>query len=108
MEEVKKVYYSMKEVSADTGLPASTLRFWEKQFTDLSPRKDAHGNRYYSEQDISLLKRIQYIRDELKITRIEAIKAALESRVDDKDYRPRVYEILQRVRQTLVDIRANL
>ena len=72
--EPKKVYYSLSEVMALTELPAATIRYWEQRFSELSPRKDGHGNRYYTEQDLSLIKQIRYIRDELKITRIEAIQ----------------------------------
>ena len=69
-----KIYYSLKETEQETGVPASTLRFWEKQFDELNPRKDGHGNRYYTRENIEVIKRIRYIRDELKITRIEAIR----------------------------------
>lgn len=64
-------FYSIREVMERTGLPASTLRYWESQFSQLSPRKDGHGNRYYQLSDVELIGRIKYIRDELKITRIE-------------------------------------
>ena len=47
-----KVYYSIREVRQLTELPAATLRYWEQQFDQLSPYKDEHGNRYYSEKDI--------------------------------------------------------
>jgi len=108
MDEVKKIFYSIQEVQAMTGLPASTLRYWEQQFEGLNPRKDGHGNRYYSEQDIALIKQIQYIRDEMKITRIEAIRNRLKQDSHPIDQRQRATEILLRIRQTLMDIRSNL
>ena len=75
--EVGKVYYSMREVTQMTGLPASTLRFWEKNFPQIDPRKDGHGNRYYSAEEVDVIKRIQYMRDQLQITRLVAIRAEL-------------------------------
>ena len=66
--DMEKIYYSIQEVKEMTNLPTSTLRYWEAQFKQLSPRKDKHGNRYYNQQDIELIKQIKYIRDELKIT----------------------------------------
>jgi DNA-binding transcriptional MerR regulator len=71
MAEIEKVYYSLRETEQETGVPATTLRYWEKQFDELNPRKDGHGNRYYTRADQEIIKRIKYIRDELKITRIE-------------------------------------
>lgn len=100
-----KLYYSLRETELETGVPASTLRYWEKQFPNLSPRKDGHGNRYYTREDQELIKRIKYIRDELKITRIEAIRKELTSNSKHSDERQSALEILQRVREELCEIR---
>lgn len=108
MEETNKIYYSLKETCEITGLPSSTLHFWEKSFPNLSPRKDGHNNRYYTSTDIELIKRIKYIRDELQITRIEAIKKELSNNSKDSDAKQRATEILLRVRKELSDIRSNI
>lgn len=105
MAEIEKIYYSLRETETETGVPASTLRYWEKQFDGLDPRKDGHGNRYYTRADQDLIKRIKYIRDELKITRIEAIRKELQSNTKRSDERQSAIEILQRVREELVEIR---
>lgn len=101
-----KIYYSIKEVSELTGLPFSNLRYWEEQFDQLNPRKDGHKNRYYTKEDIAFIKRIKYIRDELKITRIDAIRRELKSENRQVDVRLRAAETLQRIRQELVEIRS--
>lgn len=103
-----KVYYSIAEVRQLTELPSATLRYWEQQFEQLSPYKDEHGNRYYTEKDIALIKQIKYIRDELHITRIQAIKNELTSNNKQIDIRQKTSEILQRVRKELTEIRAKI
>lgn len=103
-----KVYYSMAEVKQMLNLPASTLRYWEDQFSQLSPRKDEHGNRYYTEYDIELIKQIKYLRDELHIVRIAAIKNELNNKKKQIDVRQKASEILQQVRAELMEIRAKL
>ena len=103
-----KVYYSIAEVRELTTLPSATLRYWEQQFEQLSPYKDEHGNRYYTEKDIALIKQIKYLRDEMHITRIEAIRQELKQGKREIDFRQRAAEILQRVRAELVDIRKHL
>lgn len=103
-----KVYYSIAEVRKETDLPASTLRYWEDQFEQLAPYKDNSGNRYYTLKDIELIKQIKYIRNELHITRIQAIKNQLLNDSKKIDMRQRVSEILQQIRTELVEIRANL
>lgn len=99
-------FYSIREVMERTGLPASTLRYWESQFSQLRPRKDGHGNRYYQLSDVELIGRIKYIRDELKITRIEAIRHELETDNKQSDNKQRATAILERLRQDLIDLRS--
>lgn len=94
----------MREVIDATGIEAPTLRYWEKQFEQLSPRKDGHGNRYYTAEDIALIKRIRFIRDEMKITRIEAIRNELQTTERQTDVRSEAVERLTRIRRKLVDL----
>lgn len=104
MAESKR-YYSMRDTIAETGIPASTLRYWEQQFEQLNPRKDRHGNRYYTAEDQELVKRIKYIRDELHITRIDAIRRELSSNAKHSDERQSALDILLRVKEELCEIR---
>lgn len=105
MAETGKIYYSLRETEAETGVPASTLRYWEKEFNELSPRKDGHGNRYYTREEQEIIKRIKYIRDELKITRIEAIRKELRANDKHSDERQAALEILLRIKEELCEIR---
>ena len=101
----EKIYYSIRETEQETGVPATTLRYWEKQFEQLSPRKDGHGNRYYTREEQELIKRIKYIRDELHITRIEAIRKELKANGKHSDERQAALDILLRVKAELCEIR---
>ena len=105
MLNTDKQYYSLRETETETGIPASTLRYWEKMFDELSPRKDGHGNRYYTREDQDVIKRIKYIRDELHITRIEAIRRELRSNTKHSDERQAALDILLRVKEELCEIR---
>lgn len=57
----EKIYYSMGETCEIFNLPASTLRFWEKEFDVLKPRKNKKGDRFFSKNDISLIRTIHYL-----------------------------------------------
>jgi len=100
----ERIYFSMRETIEATGLEAPTLRYWETQFAQLSPRKDGHGNRYYTADDIELIKRIRFIRDEMKITRIEAIRHELEVGDRRSDVLSKAVERLERIRHKLEDL----
>ncbi len=64
----KKLYYSISEVARMTGLEAYVLRYWEKEFPALKPKKNRGGNRLYTVEDIELVNRIQHLRHTEKLT----------------------------------------
>ena len=52
---IKKLYYSIREVSELTGVESHVLRFWEKEFSQLNPRRGRSGNRAYTERNIKVI-----------------------------------------------------
>jgi len=57
----EKLYYSISEVARMTRLEAYVLRFWEKEFPMLKPRKNRGGNRIYQKSDIEMVNRIKHL-----------------------------------------------
>ena len=53
--DIKKLYYSISEVSTITGLKQYVLRYWETEFTQLKPSKNRAGNRIYRSHDIDVI-----------------------------------------------------
>ena len=61
----KNDLFTIKQVSTLTDLPSSTLRFWEKKFSEfLTPIRTKGGQRRYRGDNISLIKRIKNLREE--------------------------------------------
>ena len=58
-KEVKKLYYSIGEVSEITELKQYVLRYWESEFSQLRPAKNSAGNRNYRKADIDLINEIK-------------------------------------------------
>ncbi len=56
---IKKLYYSISEVSEITNLKAYVLRYWETEFTQLNPLKNRAGNRTYRQKDIDIILNIK-------------------------------------------------
>jgi DNA-binding transcriptional MerR regulator len=56
-----KLYYSISEVARMTRLEAYVLRFWEKEFPMLKPKKNRGGNRMYQKHDIELINQIRQL-----------------------------------------------
>lgn len=63
---MKKLYYSIGEVSDITEVEAHVLRYWETVFDDLSPQKNKAGNRTYKEEDIETILRLKELIQEKK------------------------------------------
>ena len=64
----ERLYYSISEVARITGLEPYVLRYWEKEFPILKPKKNRGGNRIYTERDIELVNRIKHLRSKEKLT----------------------------------------
>lgn len=56
-----KLYYSIGEVSKAFDVNASLIRYWEKEFPIIKPKKNKKGNRYFTPEDIKNLKIIYHL-----------------------------------------------
>ena len=73
---LKKLYYSISEVSKLTDLEQYILRYWETEFEQLKPSKNRAGNRIYTNKDIKMILLIKNLLREEKYT-IEGAKKIL-------------------------------
>ncbi|MBD3290125.1 MerR family transcriptional regulator [candidate division KSB1 bacterium] len=80
---IKKLYYSISEVSKLTSLKAYVLRYWETEFSELRPAKNRAGNRIYRLNDIKLIFYIKKLLYEEKFT-IEGARQKLKSVLKEK------------------------
>lgn len=71
---MKKLYYSIGEVSDISGVETHVLRYWETIFKQLSPRKNKAGNRTYREQDITLILKLKELIQDKKYSTAGAQK----------------------------------
>lgn len=60
-QSIKKLYYSISEVSEITSLKPYVLRYWETEFKQLAPPKNRAGNRTYRQKDIELIQRLKQL-----------------------------------------------
>ena len=108
-KQIKKLYYSIGEVSEITSLKPYVLRYWETEFKQLSPPKNRAGNRTYRQKDIDtilLIKDLLYSRKftikgakgQLKAS--HTIKEAVEN-TPTVDHHDGSSEILVKVKQEL-------
>ena len=78
--DIKKLYYSIGEVSKLVGLKSYVLRYWETEFKQLTPPKNRAGNRTYRQKDIDLILKIKDLLHGKKFT-IEGARSVISSKV---------------------------
>jgi DNA-binding transcriptional MerR regulator len=76
---MKKLYYSIREVAERTGIQQHVLRFWEKEFPMLRPKRGKSGNRFYRDRDVKIVLAIKDLRQNDKYT----IQGAVERLKED-------------------------
>ena len=77
--KVKKLYYSIGEVSEMTDLKSYVLRYWETEFNQLKPPKNRAGNRTYRQKDIEVILNIKELLYRKKFT-IDGARAVLQGK----------------------------
>tara|TARA_B100000745_G_scaffold282993_1_gene216676 strand:+ start:1967 stop:2344 length:378 start_codon:yes stop_codon:yes gene_type:complete len=111
-KQIKKLYYSIGEVSKMTDLKAYVLRYWETEFKQLKPPKNRAGNRTYRQTDIDLILFIKDLLYNKKFT-IEGARTQLASIGDDVKTEQKVekevpVKALPAKKETLVKIKQEL
>ena len=81
---IKKLYYSISEVSKITDLEQYVLRYWESEFEQLKPAKNRAGNRIYTNRDIKLILYIKKLLREERYT-IEGAKQVLKAYTPEEE-----------------------
>ena len=66
MKEIKekdlhKLYYSIGEVAKIFEVNTSLIRFWEKEFSIIQPKKNKKGNRMFTPKDIVNINKIHHL-----------------------------------------------
>ncbi len=81
-----KTYYTIKEVAAMFNVAETLLRFWEKEFPNISPEKGGRGIRRYKKEDIEQIRLVYHLVKERGLT-LQGARDALKhggSNVNDK------------------------
>lgn len=89
-----KLYYSISEVAEMLGVNESLLRYWEKEFPQLSPKKAGRGVRQYRKEDVETAKLIYHLVKERGMT----LPGARQRMKDNKENTLRNYEIVERLK----------
>lgn len=73
-----KLYYKIGEVSQIVGLPSHVIRFWEHEFSRISPHRTPSGQRLYTRRNIEIILEIKHLLYDQKYT-IEGARQLMKS-----------------------------
>lgn len=100
---MSKIYYDINEVAEMVKCEPSTLRFWEKEFPHLKPRRDRRNRRRYTDADIEIIRKIQYQKE----VQGRTIKGARQQ-LNHRETAENIILQLQHIRNFLQELRDNL
>ena len=100
---MEKLFYSISEVATMFDVNQSNLRFWEKEFKQLKPKRNDKGTRFYTSDDIQVIKQIIYLVNEQKLT-LDGAKRKLSQKKDAIAKQQEVVERLKSIRTELLGI----
>ena len=103
----KKLYYSIGEVAKAFGVKNSLIRFWDKEFDILKPKKNAKGNRRFTGDDIKNIKLIYKLVKEQGYT-LEGAKTYLKSQKGKTLSNFEIISKLEAIKHQLMKIKSQI
>lgn len=105
---IEKLYWSIGEVAAELGVNTSLIRYWEKEFGTLRPRRTGRGDRLFTRKDIDQLRKIQHLVKEKGFTlngAKEQLRHIAPPQPPAPDAQAELRQRLERVREQLLALR---
>ena len=102
-----KMYYSIGEVAKMFNVNESLLRYWEKEFPIISPRKAGGNIRQYRKEDIDNIRLVYHLVKEKGMT-LQGAKQRLKVNKETTEQTAEVVERLKSIREELVKLRKSL
>lgn len=103
----EKLYYSIGETSKIFNIPISTIRYWENEFDVLKPRKNQKGDRFFSKNDIDIIRTIHYL-TKVKGYTLQGAKDALKNGFVEEADSASIISALLEVKEMLLKIKKEL
>jgi DNA-binding transcriptional MerR regulator len=106
-KETEKLYYAMGEVAKILGVNASLIRFWEKEFDIIQPKKNNKRNRMFTRQDLDNLLLIQRLVKERGFT-LQGAKDKLKQNKSEAMDQHEMVKSLEKVKAFLLQLKEAL
>ena len=105
--EINKLYYTMGEVTTMFDVNASQIRFYEREFDIIQPKKNKKGNRLFTQDDIANLKIIFNLVKDKGYT-LQGAREYLRTNKSEAKENQRVVDSLEKLRSFVLEVRDSL
>jgi len=101
--KVEKLYYSIGEVARMFEVNTSLIRFWEKEFDIIKPKKNKKGNRLFTKKDIDNFHIIYHLVKENGMT-LKGAKKKMKENKEDTEHNFEIVRSLEQIKEMLTDL----
>jgi len=101
--KVEKLYYSIGEVAKMFDVNTSLIRFWEKEFDIIKPKKNKKGNRLFTQKDIDNFHIIYHLVKEQGMT-LKGAKKKMKENKEDTEHNFEIIRSLEQIKEMLTDL----
>jgi DNA-binding transcriptional MerR regulator len=101
--KVEKLYYSIGEVAKMFDVNTSLIRFWEKEFDIIKPKKNKKGNRLFTQKDIDNFHIIYHLVKEKGMT-LKGAKKKMKENKEDTEHNFEIIRSLEQIKEMLTDL----
>lgn len=105
--KVEKLYYSIGEVARMFNVNVSLIRFWEKEFDIIRPKKNKKGNRLFTPADVENFHIIYHLVKERGFT-LQGAKDKLKENPEDTAKNAEVVKSLETIKNYLLDLKRKI
>ena len=102
-----KIYYTIGEVAKMFDVKTSLIRFWEKEFDIIQPKKNKKGNRLFTPRDVENFRIIYHLVKERGFT-LKGAKDKLNENKEDVINKVEIVKSLKTIRKFLEDLKKEL
>lgn len=97
----KRLFYTIQEVADHFAVNVSLLRFWEKEFDNIRPKKTAGGTRQFTREDIQQVEIVYHLVKEKGMT-LDGARQTLKTKKDDETKRVEAIARLTEIKKELL------
>ncbi len=104
---IEKIYFTIGDVAKRFGVATSLIRYWEQEFNNIKPKKNAKGNRRYTKDDIKEIETVYHLVKEKGYTLLGA-RELIDSKRNKVDNQKDILDSLNKVKQFLLELKQEL